>query len=81
VVDILRLNPKTRVEVQGHADGRVGVGENKRLGERRAEEVKRLLVLKGIDASRPIRAECPEPNPGGGITAKKTAAKKIAAKK
>lgn len=52
VADVLTNYPRMRVEIQGHTDGRVGAGEVKRLGERRAEEVKSFLVRKGIDASR-----------------------------
>jgi OmpA-OmpF porin, OOP family len=52
VVDVLKTNPKIRIEIQGHTDNKGGAAYNKNLSNRRAASVKKYLVAKGIDGSR-----------------------------
>lgn len=53
VVDVLKKNSQyTKIDVNGHTDS-VGPEEyNMTLSQKRAEEVKKYLVTKGIDAAR-----------------------------
>ena len=52
VVTILEMNPKMRIEVQGHADNTGKAEYNQWLSERRALRVMDYLASKGIDPSR-----------------------------
>lgn len=52
VVDILKKNPKIKLEVQGHTDNRGNAGYNKGLSDRRAASVLKYLVEHGTDGSR-----------------------------
>lgn len=52
VADILKQNPRVRIEVQGHTDNRGGKDYNKKLSDRRANAVMRALIERGIDSSR-----------------------------
>lgn len=52
VAEILKQNPKIRVEVQGHTDNRGSKRYNQDLSERRANSVMNALVARGIEASR-----------------------------
>jgi OmpA-OmpF porin, OOP family len=52
VADVIRQNPKIRIEIQGHTDNKGAAEYNKRLSDRRAASVKKYLVSKGIDDSR-----------------------------
>jgi peptidoglycan-associated lipoprotein len=49
---ILQANPNVRIRIEGNADERGSDEYNQALGMRRAEEARRYLVSKGIDASR-----------------------------
>jgi len=52
VVTILKMNPETKVEIEGHTDN-VGTAEyNQRLSEERAKVIMDYLVENGIDAER-----------------------------
>ena len=48
----LNSNPKVRVKIEGHADGRGTNEYNLALGERRAQSAKRFLSALGVDESR-----------------------------
>lgn len=52
VVSFLRENPKVRIELMGHTDGRGVHADNVRLSQQRVDKVKEYLVSKGIDARR-----------------------------
>lgn len=52
VVQSLRDQPNTQVEVAGHTDSQGNDGYNLRLSGLRAESVRRYLVEHGIDAAR-----------------------------
>ncbi len=52
VVQVLKDNPKIRIEVQGHTDDRGGKAYNLKLSDDRAKSVMRYLTQKGISASR-----------------------------
>lgn len=54
VYEVLRDNPKIKIEVQGHTDDRGPDAYNKRLSQQRADSVRDYLVRKGIDGSRLI---------------------------
>jgi OOP family OmpA-OmpF porin len=45
-------NPNIRVEIQGYTDNVGSADFNKKLSIQRAENVKKFLVAKGVDASR-----------------------------
>ena len=51
-VAILQANPDLRIRIGGHCDERGSDEYNLALGQRRAAQVKRYLVSKGIDGSR-----------------------------
>jgi len=52
VVTILKKNPRTKIEIEGHTDN-VGSAEyNQRLSEKRAKAVMDYLVKNGIDPER-----------------------------
>ena len=52
VVEILKQNPDLKLSIEGHSssDGQYDV--NMRLSQQRADNVKKYLISKGIDASR-----------------------------
>ena len=52
VAEILKQNPKIKIEVQGHTDNRGNKRYNQSLSERRANAVMRALIDRGIDSSR-----------------------------
>lgn len=52
VVDVLKSNPKIKLEVQGHTDNVGNKHFNKRLSQQRADSVRRYLTRKGISGSR-----------------------------
>lgn len=52
VIEILKANPATIVEVDGHADLTGDVCKNLILSEKRAKSVERYLLSKGIEAKR-----------------------------
>jgi len=56
VVDILRTNPKIRLEIQGHTDNRGNARYNKGLSDRRAASVLKYLAEHGIENSRLVSA-------------------------
>jgi peptidoglycan-associated lipoprotein len=51
-VPILAANPRVTLVILGHTDERGTAEYNLALGQRRAAQVKRYLVGKGIDESR-----------------------------
>jgi outer membrane protein OmpA-like peptidoglycan-associated protein len=52
VVSILEMNPKLKLEIQGHTDNRGSVKHNRWLSELRAKVVRGYLVKKGIGEKR-----------------------------
>ena len=52
VVNFLKENPKVKIELMGHTDGRGVHADNVRLSQQRANKVKEYLESKGIDAKR-----------------------------
>jgi OmpA-OmpF porin, OOP family len=54
VYEVLRDNPKIRIEVQGHTDDRGPAAYNKQLSQQRATAVRDYLVRKGIAGERLI---------------------------
>jgi outer membrane protein OmpA-like peptidoglycan-associated protein len=52
VAAVLQSHPSVRVRIEGHTDDRGDDTYNKDLSQRRADEVMRYLVRKGVDASR-----------------------------
>ena len=52
VVSFLRENPKVRIELMGHTDGRGVHADNVRLSQLRVNKVKEYLVSKGIEPRR-----------------------------
>jgi outer membrane protein OmpA-like peptidoglycan-associated protein len=52
VVDVLKKNPKIRIEVQGHTDNVGGKAYNQLLSQQRADSVRKYLVDHGIDSAR-----------------------------
>lgn len=51
-VPLLAANPAVKLQIAGHCDNRGTDEYNLALGRRRAEQVKRFLTDRGIDASR-----------------------------
>ena len=49
---IMLANPDLRIRIEGNADERGAAAYNQALGMRRAEQARRYLVGKGIDAAR-----------------------------
>jgi len=47
--EFLQANPAARMVLEGHCDERGTVEYNLALGERRAETVKRYLIVKGVN--------------------------------
>jgi outer membrane protein OmpA-like peptidoglycan-associated protein len=54
VVDVLRKNPKIKIEVQGHTDNVGPPAYNKKLSQDRADSVRNYLVTHGVEAPRLI---------------------------
>lgn len=52
VVSFLKENPKIRIELMGHTDGRGVHADNVRLSQQRVNKVKQYLVSKGIEPRR-----------------------------
>ncbi|HET9487114.1 MAG TPA: OmpA family protein [Chryseosolibacter sp.] len=52
VVAFLKENPKVRIELMGHTDGRGVHADNVKLSQQRVNKVKEYLVSKGIEARR-----------------------------
>ena len=52
IVEVLKGNPDTRLEISGHTDNNGKEDKNVRLSQRRADAVKKYLVDKGIKSSR-----------------------------
>lgn len=52
VVDFLTENPKVKIELMGHTDGRGVHADNVRLSQQRVDKVKEYLVSKGIEPRR-----------------------------
>lgn len=52
VVSFLKENPKVRIELMGHTDGRGVHADNVRLSQQRVNKVKDYLVSRGIEARR-----------------------------
>ena len=52
VADVLKSNPKIKLEVQGHTDNVGNKFFNKKLSQQRADSVRRYLTRKGISGSR-----------------------------
>jgi outer membrane protein OmpA-like peptidoglycan-associated protein len=53
-VNILKMNPEMRIEIQGHSDSVGSVAYNQQLSEKRANSIKEYLVGQGIAADRLI---------------------------
>ncbi|MBI5531235.1 MAG: OmpA family protein [Deltaproteobacteria bacterium] len=56
VADILKQNPKVKIEVQGHTDNKGSAAYNLKLSDRRANAVMKALIQRGIDKDR-LRAK------------------------
>lgn len=52
VVTFLRENPKVKIELMGHTDGRGVHADNVRLSQQRVDKVREYLVSKGIEPRR-----------------------------
>jgi OOP family OmpA-OmpF porin len=52
VVSFLKENPKVRIELRGHTDGRGVHADNVRLSQQRVNKVKAYLVSRGIEPRR-----------------------------
>lgn len=50
--EVLRLNPKVVVEIEGHTDGRGKMDQSLELGEARAKVVKAVMEGLGIEPTR-----------------------------
>ena len=50
--ELLKQNPTTRIQVQGHADERGTAEYNLALGDRRAETVRKFLASLGVSPRR-----------------------------
>ena len=48
----LKENPEKKAELQGNCDNRGSVAYNMKLGKKRAETVKNILVKKGVEKNR-----------------------------
>lgn len=52
VVAFLKNNPKVRIELMGHTDGRGNPADNVKLSQERVDKVKDYLVSRGIERRR-----------------------------
>jgi outer membrane protein OmpA-like peptidoglycan-associated protein len=52
ILDLLKKNPKLKLQVQGHTDDTGDAAHNEKLSDDRAQSVKKWLVEHGIDAAR-----------------------------
>lgn len=52
VAEVLQVHPELRIEVAGHADSIGPEDYNRRLSARRAQEVRRALIARGVEPSR-----------------------------
>ena len=52
LVEILKIKEDLRVEIAGHTDSDADEKHNQKLSQNRAEEIKKYMVSKGIDAKR-----------------------------
>lgn len=52
LVMLMQSNPKMIIEIAGHTDNTGGTKSSQKLSEERVEEVKRVLIEKGIDKKR-----------------------------
>jgi outer membrane protein OmpA-like peptidoglycan-associated protein len=52
VVSFLKENPKVKIELLGHTDGRGVHADNVKLSQQRVNKVKQYLVSKGIEGNR-----------------------------
>lgn len=50
--EILKANPKLKIQIEGHCDQRGGIQYNIALGEKRANTVRDALVKAGISTDR-----------------------------
>ena len=51
-IEFLKENPTVKVEIQGHTDNVGKDAANLKLSQNRADNIKKMLVLKGIAADR-----------------------------
>jgi flagellar motor protein MotB len=51
-IDFLKKYPNVQVEIAGHTDSDADEKHNQKLSQNRAEEIKKYMVSKGIDAKR-----------------------------
>ncbi|MGI6521438.1 MAG: OmpA family protein [Fermentimonas sp.] len=54
LVQFLNDNPEVRVELSSHTDSRSSADYNLKLSQQRADEAKKYIVSKGIDANRVV---------------------------
>lgn len=50
--EILKANPTTKIQIEGHCDARGGIQYNIALGEKRSDAVKKFLKGQGIPEGR-----------------------------
>ena len=51
-VEWMKANPKTKMQIEGHCDGRGTIEYNVALGERRANTVKSYMINLGVSGER-----------------------------
>ena len=51
-IDFLKKYPNVQVEIAGHTDSDADEKHNQKLSQNRAEEIKKYMISKGIDAKR-----------------------------
>ena len=52
IVDFAKDNPDAKIEVSGYTDGTGSQQLNEKLSEKRADNVKQMLIDKGVDSNR-----------------------------
>ena len=52
VADILAVNPRARITIEGHTDNRGDKARNQLLSEQRAANVRQFLISRGVDSTR-----------------------------